>query len=227
MSERIEYQKIAAQYPDAVEEVYEFRGDTWLYIRKERLLEVCRLLHNDPDLGYLYISDITALDWLPYWEKGEKPKRFEVVYNLYSPVSFGRIFLKVRVDDGEPVPSVTGIWEGASYPEREVYDIVRHPVRGASEPEADPDARRLGGASAAQGLPAGRRGNPLRTGHLGTLHRGQDAPTRRRIVRGANRIGACEWAVGASSPKPTMPTTSPTQRSMCWSFGTGSSRHAE
>ena len=132
MSERIEYQKIAAQYPDAIEEVYEFRGDTWLFIRKERLLEVCRLLRDDPDLGYLYISDITAIDWLPYWEKGEKPKRFEVVYNLYSPVHFRRIFLKVRVDDGEAVPSVMGIWEGANYPEREVYDMFgipfeRHP----------------------------------------------------------------------------------------------------
>jgi NADH-quinone oxidoreductase subunit C len=130
MSERIEYQKIAAQYPDAVEEVYEFRGDTWLYIRKERLLEVCRLLRDDPDLGYLYISGITAIDWLPYWEKGEKPKRFEVVYNLYSPVHFQRIFLKVRVDDGEPVPSVTGIWEGANYPEREVYDMFGIPFEG-------------------------------------------------------------------------------------------------
>ena len=130
MSERIEYQKIAAQYPDAVEEVYEFRGDTWLYIRKERLLEVCRLLRDDPDLGYLYISDITAIDWLPYWEKGEKPKRFEVVYKFYTPVSFGRIFLKVRVDDGEPVPSVTGIWEGANYPEREVYDMFGIPFEG-------------------------------------------------------------------------------------------------
>jgi len=130
MSERIEYQKIAAQYPDAIEEVYEFRGDTWLFIRKERLLEVCRLLRDDPDLGYLYISDITAIDWLPYWEKGEKPKRFEVVYNFYSPVSFGRIFLKVRVDDGEPVPSVTGIWEGANYPEREVYDMFGIPFEG-------------------------------------------------------------------------------------------------
>jgi len=130
MSERIEYQKIAAQYPDAIEEVYEFRGDTWLYIRKERLLEVCRLLRDDPDLGYLYISDITAIDWLLYWEKGEKPKRFEVVYNLYSPVHFQRIFLKVRVDDGEPVPSVTGVWEGASYPEREVYDMFGIPFEG-------------------------------------------------------------------------------------------------
>jgi NADH-quinone oxidoreductase subunit C len=130
MSERIEYQKIAAQYPDAIEEVYEFRRDTWLYIRKERLLEVCRLLRDDPDLGYLYISDITAIDWLPYWEKGEKPKRFEVVYNFYSPVHFQRIFLKVRVDDGEPVPSVTGVWEGANYPEREVYDMFGIPFEG-------------------------------------------------------------------------------------------------
>jgi NADH-quinone oxidoreductase subunit C len=130
MSERIEYQKIAAHYPDAVEEVYEFRGDTWLYIRKERLLEVCRLLHDDRDLGYLYISDITAIDWLPHWEKVEKPKRFEVVYNLYSPVHFRRIFLKVRVDEGESVPSVMGIWEGANYPEREVYDMFGIPFEG-------------------------------------------------------------------------------------------------
>lgn len=130
MSERIEYQKIAEQYPDAIEEVYEFRGDTWLFIKPERLLEVCRLLRDDPDLGYLYISDITAIDWLPYWEKGEKPKRFEVVYNLYSPVHFRRIFLKVRVNDGESVPSVTGIWEGANYPEREVYDMFGIPFEG-------------------------------------------------------------------------------------------------
>ncbi|GIV04609.1 MAG: NADH-quinone oxidoreductase subunit C [Fimbriimonadales bacterium] len=130
MSERIEYQKIVAQYPDAVEEVYEFRGDTWLYVKKERLLDVCRLLRDDPTLCYLYISDITAIDWLPFWEKGEKPKRFEVVYNLYSPVSFQRLFLKVRVDDGESVPSVTGIWEGANYPEREVYDMFGIPFEG-------------------------------------------------------------------------------------------------
>ncbi|MCS7190840.1 MAG: NADH-quinone oxidoreductase subunit C, partial [Fimbriimonadales bacterium] len=130
MSQRIEYQKIAERYPDAIEEVYEFRGDTWLYIKPDRLLDVCRLLRDDRDLNYLYISDVTAIDWLPYWEKGEKPKRFEVVYNLYSPVSFQRIFLKVRVNEGESVPSVTGIWEGASYPEREVYDMFGIPFEG-------------------------------------------------------------------------------------------------
>jgi NADH-quinone oxidoreductase subunit C len=130
MSERIEYQKIVAQYPDAIEEVYEFRGDTWLYVKKEYLLDVCRLLRDDRELSYLYISDVTAIDWLPFWEKGEKPKRFEVVYNLYSPVSFQRLFLKVRVDEGESVPSVTGIWEGTNYPEREVYDMFGIPFEG-------------------------------------------------------------------------------------------------
>jgi NADH-quinone oxidoreductase subunit C len=130
MSERIEYQKIVAQYPDAIEEVYEFRGDTWLYVKKEHLIDVCRLLRDDRELSYLYISDVTAIDWLPFWEKGEKPKRFEVVYNLYSPVSFQRLFLKVRVNEGESVPSVTGIWEGANYPEREVYDMFGIPIEG-------------------------------------------------------------------------------------------------
>jgi len=130
MSERIEIQKIREQYPEAIEEIYEFRGDTWIYIRPECLLRVCQLLRDDPDLNYLYISDVMGIDWLPKWQAGEKPKRFEVVYNLYSPVSFQRIFLKVRVNEGERVPSVTPIWEGANYPEREVYDMFGIPFEG-------------------------------------------------------------------------------------------------
>ncbi len=127
---RLEIEKIRAQLPDAIEDIYEFRGDTWIYVRKERLLEVCKLLRDDPELAYLYISDVMGLDWLPHWEAGERPKRFEVVYNLYSPVTFQRIFLKVRVDEGESVPSVTPIWEGANYPEREVYDMFGIPFEG-------------------------------------------------------------------------------------------------
>ena len=130
MSERIEIQKIREQYPEAIEEIYEFRGDTWIYIRPDYLLRVCQLLRDDPDLNYLYISDVMGIDWLPKWQAGEKPKRFEVVYNLYSPVSFQRIFLKVRVNEGERVPSVTPIWEGANYPEREVYDMFGIPFEG-------------------------------------------------------------------------------------------------
>ncbi len=130
MNERIEIQKIREQYPDAIEEIYEFRGDTWISVRPEYLLRVCQLLRDDPDLNYLYISDVMGIDWLPKWQVGEKPKRFEVVYNLYSPVSFQRIFLKVRVDEGERVPSVTPIWEGANYPEREVYDMFGIPFEG-------------------------------------------------------------------------------------------------
>jgi hypothetical protein len=141
MSERIEYQKIAAQYPDAIEEVYEFRGDTWLYIRKERLLEVCRLLRDDPDLGYLYISDITAIDWLPYWEKGEKPKRFEVVYNFYSPVQFRAHLPEGACGRRRACAVRHGHMGRCKLPRTRSVRHVRHPVRGASEPEADPDAR--------------------------------------------------------------------------------------
>jgi NADH-quinone oxidoreductase subunit C len=130
MSARIEIQKIRERYPDAIEEIYEFRGDTWLYIRPDYLVRVCALLRDDPDLNYLYISDVMGIDWLPHWQAGKKPKRFEVVYNLYSPVSFQRIFLKVRVNEGERVPSVTPIWEGANYPEREVYDLFGIPFEG-------------------------------------------------------------------------------------------------
>lgn len=121
--ERLEVAKIKERYPEAIERLYEFRGDTWLYIKKEYLLAVCYLLRDDPDLQYLYISDVMGIDWLPKWEAGEKAKRFEVVYNLYSPKHFSRLFLKVEVEEEESLPSVTEVWEGANWPEREVFDM--------------------------------------------------------------------------------------------------------
>lgn len=124
-AERMELTHVRERFPDALYDTYEFRGDLWLYIRRDNLLEICQFLRDE--LHYLYMCDVLGLDWLAKWEEGEKAKRFEVVYNLYSPVTFQRLLLKVEVDEGESLPSVTGIWEGANFPEREVYDLYGIP----------------------------------------------------------------------------------------------------
>jgi NADH-quinone oxidoreductase subunit C len=67
------------------------------------------------------IMDVFGLDWLTY--PGHRGKRFTVSYNLYGIETSTRLFLRVALEDGESVPSVTGVWPGANFLEREVYDM--------------------------------------------------------------------------------------------------------
>ena len=72
------------------------------------------------------IADITAVDY------PTKDQRFEVVYNLLSVRHNSRIRVKTYADEATPVPSITGLYDGANWYEREVYDLfgvffVGHP----------------------------------------------------------------------------------------------------
>lgn len=112
--------------PDAVEAVSYWVGDWTLIVRRERLLDVLRLLQGHEATEFDYCSDVTATDWPP------RERRFDVVYCLYSTRLRHRIRVKVRVGEGEPVESVTGLWPAANWLEREVFDqfginIVNHP----------------------------------------------------------------------------------------------------
>jgi NADH-quinone oxidoreductase subunit C len=121
---------LKANFPDTILDVKIFRGETTLFIKKEKITEVCHYLKNDFD--FKFIVDITAVDYL-----GVKPPRFEVVYYIHR---FGpdfdenmRIRLKVEVSEEESkVASVVPVWSGADWLEREVYDMfgiefVGHP----------------------------------------------------------------------------------------------------
>lgn len=81
----------------------------------DQLLAVCQLLRDDPELRFDYPADILAVDYLDY---------FEVVYQLRSFTHGHDVTVKCRVDrDEATVPSVTSIWPGADYQEREAYDM--------------------------------------------------------------------------------------------------------
>jgi NADH-quinone oxidoreductase subunit C len=93
-------------------------GDLVGYAKKDSFIELCRYLKKDPDLQFNFLSMITAADYLD-----TRDKRFEIVYSLFSITQHHRIMLKIKVDDKEPVPSLTEIWDTANWQEREVYDM--------------------------------------------------------------------------------------------------------
>ncbi|XDD51176.1 NADH-quinone oxidoreductase subunit C [Leptospira sp. WS92.C1] len=98
------------------------------FIKAEALIPVLSALKNDPSLHYNFLNDLTAIDWL-----GKREPRFEVCYLLRSGnKASSRIQIKVRVEEGESIPSITGVYKGANWPEREVYDLfgiefINHP----------------------------------------------------------------------------------------------------
>lgn len=110
---------VKEKFPQAVLEAVEFRGEQTLVLQPSSLLSVCTYLQKN--LHYNFLSTVTAVDW------PERVPRFDVVYQLLSLTHQCVLRLKVRV--GEPgeehpsLPSVCGIWPGANWYEREVFDL--------------------------------------------------------------------------------------------------------
>jgi NADH-quinone oxidoreductase subunit C len=138
-------------------EVKEDRGETTVVVETARLVEACEHLRYEQ--GFNFLSDITPTDYLGwptttaavagyYGTTGgrdinapgssglarlpaERPKRFSVSYHLLSLVEGApRLRVQVWVDDGEPVPSVVGVWPTADWHEREAWDMMGIRVEG-------------------------------------------------------------------------------------------------
>jgi NADH-quinone oxidoreductase subunit C len=88
-------------------------------------------LRDDARLGFVCIVDICGVDY------PAREQRFDVVYHLLSPTRNARIRIKVRADGDTPVPSVTPVFPGADWFEREAYDMYGILFTG------HPDLRRL------------------------------------------------------------------------------------
>jgi NADH-quinone oxidoreductase subunit C len=135
MAENSTVSRLRSQFPDAVTDVQEFRGETTISIRRDDILAVCQFLRDDPDMAYAFLVDVTSVDYLQH---PQKQARFAVVYVLHSYKTNERVRLKVWLDDDDAVtPSVTGLWPGANWLEREVYDLMGIAFTG------HPDLRRI------------------------------------------------------------------------------------
>jgi NADH-quinone oxidoreductase subunit C len=118
---------LRAAHPEAVAQLCYFVGDWTVIVPADRLVEAATFLRDHESGRFDYCSDVTATDW------PARAERFDLVYCLYSTRRRHRVRLKVRVRDGEAVPSVTGVWAAANWLEREVFDMFG--VRFAGHPD--------------------------------------------------------------------------------------------
>ncbi len=117
--------KLREKFGDAIVATHSDFGDDTALVRREKIVEICTFLRDDPALRFDFAMDVTGVDYL-----GEEP-RFEVVYHLYSLEKKHRVRIKSRVPEDDPViDSVVPVWVGADWYEREAYDMYGIVFRG-------------------------------------------------------------------------------------------------
>ncbi len=109
--------RLKEKFLESILQSIDFRGELTVVVRKQDIVSVCTFLRDDTELSFDFLSDLTAVDHL-----SRKP-RFDVIYHLYSLDKNHRLRLKVEVEEGASVPSVTSIWCAANWLEREVFDM--------------------------------------------------------------------------------------------------------
>lgn len=104
-------------------------GELTLLVERDAILEVASFLNHHE--SFLSIIDVCGVDY------PEREERFDVVYHLLSPRQNLRVRLKVTTDEDTPVPSITSLYPGADWFERETYDLYGVLFTG------HPDLRRI------------------------------------------------------------------------------------
>lgn len=138
-------EKIKEQFPSEVRDIREFRGQVSVTVKKGRIKDLMEYLHETPEMGFDYLRDLCGVDY-----PGRTDGRFEVVYHLYSINHRHMIRVKAIVPEEDcSIESVTDIWKGADWHERECFDLFGIRFNG------HPDLRRIL-------LPEDWEGHPLR-----------------------------------------------------------------
>jgi NADH-quinone oxidoreductase subunit C len=107
------------------------KGELTIIVERPAIARVLTYLRDSETFQFSQLMDVCGVDYL-----GREP-RFDVVYHLLSLVRNWRLRVKVQVEDGMPVPSVTSVYNCANWWEREVFDLYGIPF------EDHPDLRRI------------------------------------------------------------------------------------
>jgi len=118
LKDRPEVAALLARNPAVVTGAKFDRDQLIIWVDRVALRDACLMLKNDPQLQYNALADVTCVDWYP------REPRFEVVYQLFSTSKKKYVRLKVRLPgDDANIDSLTPIWPGANFFEREVFDL--------------------------------------------------------------------------------------------------------
>ncbi len=157
---------LTSRFPSEVIASHEYRGDATVTVRPEHLLGIAKVLKEDPAFQMNFLMDLTAVDYSAFGKKPQVPAgfissgvpvaadpqvpdptpwlrpatqaRFEVVYHFFSLPLKHRLRVKVPVEESDcEVDSLTSLWAGADWFEREVWDMFGIRFRG------HPDLKRI------------------------------------------------------------------------------------
>lgn len=139
---------LRSAFPTAVLQTVQHRGSVWVYVPRSLIVEILRFLRDDARTAYRFFSECMCVDYLDVKTSAPlsgRADRFEITYNLVSikdprmgTGSGRRLFVKVTVPEQDAVvPSVTSVFPGAAFPEREIFDMFGIHFDG------HPDLRRL------------------------------------------------------------------------------------
>ena len=121
--------KLREKFGDKVLSVNEYRGELTVVVAKRSIVDVAAFLRDDAELTFDSIRDVCGAD---YYRPDD---RYEVVYNVYSMKNNFRVRIKVRVDEKDlKVATVSGVWPGANWMEREAYDMYGIVFEGHPDP---------------------------------------------------------------------------------------------
>ncbi len=122
---------ISASLGDAVTGFEVGFGDLALTAKRESIVEVATFLRDDPKCRFIAFVDVCGADY------PAREFRFDVIYHLLSPHLNQRIRIKIETNDSTAVPSISGVFPGADWFERETYDLYGVLFSG------HPDLRRI------------------------------------------------------------------------------------
>lgn len=109
------------QLPGLILDRHAFRGDQTIVVARDRFEEAIAFIYAE---GFQLLLDITGVDWF------QRDPRFDVVYHLINLNNQERLRLKVRVNEGESMPSLVPRYKAADWFEREVFDLFGIPFSG-------------------------------------------------------------------------------------------------
>ncbi len=169
-------ERLQEKFASEIVSVGESAGQTYVTVKREKIFDILKFLHDSGELLFDHLADLTAVDWYQ-----KKTPRFEVVYNLYSIRYKQFLRIKAQVPEEDPrITSVSSIWKVANWFEREVYDMFGIVFEG------HPDLRRLL-------MPEDWEGFPLRKDYPLFLEPEKEWSGFKELKEKARRLAPYDW----------------------------------